>query len=129
MIPGWAALRGAVSALVLLGFVARLVLPFGANAAIERAAFETLLAGAVCSASGQPAPDEQGEPSLADAGHCPLCRLPEADDHPGPAPRAIGAPRWITAPMVAATADPTPRRPPPRGQPPARAPPAFPTLG
>lgn len=129
MIRAWVELRGAVSALVLLGIVARLLMPLTTTARIERATFDRLLAGVMCLPSGQPAPIGQDAPNPAKVGHCPLCRLPESTHHPGPAPVAQPVPRWSSAPVAIAARSVVSLRPPPRGPPPARAPPAFQTLG
>lgn len=125
----WAELRGPVSALVLLGIVARLLLPLPAFAAVERAAFDALLRSSLCLPSGQPGPSgHDTAPEAAPAGHCPLCRLPDGAWAPPPA-------AFVQQPVPAMLEqDAPPARqcavvPPSRGPPPARAPPMPPTIG
>lgn len=125
----WADLRGPVSALVLLGIVARLLLPMPAFAAAERAAFDALLRSSMCLPSGQPGPSgDEDAPHAAPAAHCPLCRLPDGAWAMPPDAVAIRpVAGWLEQ------ADPPGRPsvlvPPSRGPPPARAPPASPTIG
>lgn len=127
----WHELRLAVSALVLLGLAARLLAPLPALAAFERSAFDAALHAALCLPSGLPTPDQPDQaPEAATAGHCPLCRLPDALDAPVPAPVvALPGPCWAGPvrhhPL---TADAAPRLSP-HGPPPARAPPVSPTIG
>lgn len=126
----WRALRGPISALVLLGMLARLLAPLPAFAAMDRAAFDAMLRATLCLPSGLPAPEAPEQaPDATAVPHCPLCRLPDAADAPPPAPLALPMPAWtmLAAPRAAvAGASPLP---PARAQPPARAPPAAPTLG
>ncbi len=125
----WAELRAPVSALVLLGIVARMLLPLPAFAAVERAAFDALLRSSLCLAFGQPGPaEEEQAPHAAPAGHCPLCRLPDGAWTPPPA-------AFVQQPVPAMLEqDAQPARqyavvPPSRGPPPARAPPTPPNIG
>ena len=122
-------LRGPVLALVLLGLFARLLAPFAATAATERVAFDDAVRASLCLPSGLPAPDAPEAPAAEPAGHCPLCRLPDADPFVAPAATALVAPGWwpLAAPHVSSAAE--AHLPPPRGPPPARAPPLSPTIG
>jgi hypothetical protein len=123
-------LRGPVLALVLLALFARLLAPFAATAATERAAFDAGLRASLCLPSGLPAPDAPDAPAAEPPGHCPLCRLPDADPVAAPsAAPALAAPAWwplAAAPPSSATEA---HLPPPRGPPPARAPPSSLTIG
>lgn len=126
----WAELRAPVSALVLLGIIARLLLPLPAFAAVERSAFDALLRSSLCLSSGQPGPaEEEQAPHAAPAGHCPLCRLPDGAWALPPADAVLNQPAWVSLEQ----ARPPGRRlvlsPPPRGPPPARAPPTPPNIG
>jgi hypothetical protein len=127
-------LRGPVLALVLLGLFTRLLAPLAATAATERAAFDATLRASLCLSSGLSSglssPDAPDTPAAEPAGHCPLCRLPDADPFAPPAAApALAAPAsWpLLAPPAAYLADAS--LPPPRGPPPARAPPLSPTIG
>jgi hypothetical protein len=122
-------LRGPVLALVLLGLFARLLAPFAATAATERAAFDAALRSSLCLPSGLPAPDAPNAPAAERPGHCPLCRLPDADPFAATAVAVLAAPDpWpLAAPPVSGAAEAL--LPPPRGPPPARAPPPSPTIG
>lgn len=125
----WAELRGPVSALVLFGIVARLLLPLPAFAAMERAAFDTLLRSSLCLPSGQPGPSgDEGAPHAAPATHCPLCRLPDGAWAPppdaAPIPPVLGRLEQARPP-----GRPPVPVPPSRGPPPARAPPVSPNIG
>ena len=126
----WRALRGPVSALVLLGMVARLLAPLPVFAAMDRAAFDAMLRATLCLPSGLAAPDAPDQaPDAAEVTHCPLCRLPDAVDAPPATPVVLPMPAWapLAAPRAAlAGASPLP---PARAPPPARPPPAAPTLG
>lgn len=123
----WAELRGAVAALVLLGLVARLLVPLAHAAGSERAAFDAMVQASLCLPSGLPPAAGDDGTRLSTGGHCPLCRLPDALDHPVAPPLALPGMSWVAISIVVATA--ALLRPSPRGPPPARAPPAFPTLG
>lgn len=126
----WAELRGPVSALVLLGIVARLLLPLPALAAVERAGFEAMLRAALCQPSGLPAPGEdEGERGSAPDGHCALCRLPDAAGGPPPTGAAFAAPGWTRIERCLPGARLPVAAPSARGPPPARAPPAAPPIG
>lgn len=124
----WNELRGAISVLVLLGLVARLLMPLGAFAATQRAAFDLALQGQLCLNSGLPAPDDTTDgPRPARGDHCALCRLPDALGLPPPFVR-LPEPRLLAAPAVALVQEEWILTPPARGPPPARAPPILPTL-
>lgn len=128
MTRAWAALRGPVSALVLLGIVTRLLLP--AVAAVERAAFGALLRSALCLLPGQPGPAEEGQaPHAAPAGHCPLCRLPDGVWALPAADAVLNQPGRVTLDQARAPGGQSVPVPPSRGPPPARAPPTPPTIG
>jgi hypothetical protein len=126
----WAELRGPISALVLLGIVARLLLPLPAFAAVERAAFDTLLRSALCLPSGLPGPAEGDKaPEAAPAGHCPLCRLPDGAWVTPPQGVIAHRPVWVALELAHPPREPSVVLPPSRGPPPARAPPTTPTIG
>jgi hypothetical protein len=125
-----AELRGPVAALLALAILARLVTPLAALAAAERTAFDATLRASLCLPSGLPSPDAPDTPAAEPAGHCPLCRLPDADPFAPPAAApALAALAWgpLLAPPVAHLAGAS--LPPPRGPPPARAPPPSLTIG
>jgi hypothetical protein len=123
-------LRGPVLALVLLGLFARLLVPFAAAAATERAVLESGLRASLCLPSGLPAPEAPDAPAAKPAAHCPLCRLPDAEPLTAPAAMPVlAAPASWTLATPPARASAETRRPPPRGPPPARAPPLSPTIG
>ncbi len=125
-----AELRGPVAALLALAILARLVTPLAAMAAAERTAFDTTVRASLCLPSGLPAPDAPDAPAAEAAGHCPLCRLPDADPlaTPAAAPALTAPAHWpLAAPPASHLADAS--LPPPRGPPPARAPPPSPTIG
>lgn len=126
----WAELRAPISTLVLLGILARLLLPLPALAAVERASFDRMLRAALCLPSGQP-PVEGGShaPDLTEGGHCPLCRLPDSALAPPPDGIALPPPGWARLPAAQPPAARGPALSPPRGPPPARAPPIAPNLG
>lgn len=126
----WAELRGPISALVLLGIVARLLLPLPAFAAVEREAFNALLRSALCLPSGLPGPAEGDKaPEAAPAGHCPLCRLPDGAWAPPPQGAVANRPVWGALEQARPLRAPSIVLPPSRGPPPARAPPGSPTIG
>ncbi len=129
MIRVWAELRGAVGALVLLGLIARLLMPLAAAAEIERVAFDAGLKAAMCLPSGLPASNDQDRTPSAKGGHCPLCRLPDAAEPPPPAVLTLPAAAWALTSLAPSITERQPLRPPPLGPPPARAPPAFPNIG
>ena len=123
-------LRGPVLALVLLGLFALLLAPFAATAATERAAFDAAIRSSLCLNSGLPAPDAPDAPAVAPPGHCPLCRLPDADPFAAPAAApALTTPAWWPSAALPTSGCTEARLPPPRGPPPARAPPPSPTIG
>lgn len=126
----WVELRAPISTLVLLGILARLLLPLPALAAVERASFDRMLRAALCLPSGQPpAEDADHAPDLAEGGHCPLCRLPDGALAPPPGGRALAPPGWARLPAAQPPAVRGLALSPPRGPPPARGPPSAPTLG
>lgn len=121
------ALRGPLSALVLLGMFARLLLPLPALAGAGLAAFDTMARATLCLPSGKAVPDADGAPAaVAGGAHCPLCRLPDADLWHPTTHSLLPTPAWAAhaVPVAAATAQLAP--PLPRGPPPARAPPSSP---
>jgi hypothetical protein len=125
-----AELRGPISALVLLGIIARLLLPLPAFAAAERAAFDSLLRSALCLPSGQSGPvEDEQSPHAAPAGHCPLCRLPEGAWSTPPADVVLNEHAWLALEQARPPVGQRRLVPPFRGPPPARAPPTPPTIG
>ncbi len=124
----WGELRGAISVLVLLGLVARLLMPLGAFAATQRAAFDLAWQGQLCLNSGLPAPDDTKDgPRSARGNHCALCRLPDALGLPPPFVRPP-EPRFLAVPAAMPLREAWTLTPPACGPPPARAPPILPTL-
>jgi hypothetical protein len=122
-----AELRGPVSALVLLGILARLLLPLPALAGAGVVALEAAARATLCAPSGEAALDPDDAPAAVPGGaHCPLCRLPDADPWQPATPPALPSPAWDfrPAPVAAPAASLTPGAP--RGPPPARAPPRSP---
>jgi len=126
----WAELRAPVSALVLLGIIARLLLPLPAFAAVERSAFDALLWSSLCLPSGQSSPvEDEQSPHAAPAGHCPLCRLPEGAWSTPPADVVLNKPVWLALEQARPPVGQRLLVPPFRGPPPTRAPPTPPTIG
>jgi len=125
-----AELRGPVAALLALAILARLVMSLAAMAATERAAFDAALRASLCLPSGLPAPDAPDAPAVEPFGHCPLCRLPDADSFvTPPLVLVLALPVWWAIPATTPASPAEAHRPPPRGPPPARAPPRSMTIG
>jgi len=125
-----AALRAPVAALVLLGIVARLLMPLPAFAAMERAAFDALLRSSLCLSSAQPGPaEDEPAPHAAPAGVCPLCRLPDGAWSVPPTGVIVDQPLRAMLDQACAPGRNAIVVRPSRGPPPARAPPTHPTIG
>lgn len=115
-----AELRAVVSALALLGILARALLP----ATAWTIPVPAVTAAVLCLPSGLPAPDGETTPSKAHAdAACPLCRLPDDAALPGAAYRPSAEVAWTPASRVSVPEAVGAPRPPPRGPPPVRAPP------
>ncbi|MBY0333010.1 MAG: hypothetical protein K2X49_20310 [Acetobacteraceae bacterium] len=115
-----AELRAVVSALALLGILARALLPATAWAAPVPAVAPAVL----CLPSGLPAPEGDTTPAEVRAdGACPLCRLPDDAALPGAVRRPSAEVTWTSASRVSVPEAVAASHPPPRGPPPARAPP------
>lgn len=126
----WAELRAPVSALVLLGIIARLLMPLPAFAAVERSAFDALLRSSLCLPSGQSGlAEEEQAPHAAPAGHCPLCRLPDGALALPPTSAGLNQPAWVSLEKARPAGRQLVLGPSSRGLPPARAPPTPSILG
>lgn len=122
----WGAVRGPVSAMLVIAILARLLLPLPALAKNEAAVFDAARRITLCLPSGKPVPGDGEEiPEVMEGVHCLLCRLPDADLGAPPDLRMLPEPAWtVTVPMVPDRQSPS-AKPLPRGPPPARAPPVL----
>lgn len=116
----WRELRGPVSALVLLGLLARLLL---AMPALAMSAAGGQVASPLCLSFAELRPKEAPAATPAED-YCALCRLPEATGIPPPVPLALAWQGWtrLSEPSILPAHLEAPWRV--RGPPPARAPPA-----